>query len=127
MWLGLSRAAILTLSHARLERWFGERQSVTGDSLDPADLDAAQKVARAIHRVADHTPWTSNCLPQAMTARRMLRARGVPSTIYIGAKFHETEAKLLAHAWCRSGRLYLTGGNGADEFGAVIAYGTNVA
>ncbi len=123
-WLAIARAAVLTLPHARLERWFGEPFDESGDTITDGQLEQARKVAWAIDLVSRHTPWTSNCLPQAMAARRLLRSRRIPTTIYIGAKFHETETKLVAHAWCRSGSFYVTGGKRSDEFGAVIAYGT---
>lgn len=76
----------------------------------------------AVHGVAARTPWTSNCLPQALAAKYMLARRGLLSTLYVGAAFSGRDA-LKAHAWLRCGDVPVTGGRNNEQwFGAIVAY-----
>lgn len=120
--LGASRLAIRLLPYSRLERIMGERSTESAATVTPTELQRARRVAWAIRRVSSHTPWKSNCFPQALTAKILLRRRGIESTLYLGAAFKSGGEGLRAHAWSRCGRFYLTGGNSASQFGAVISY-----
>ncbi len=120
--LGVSRLLIKLVSFRRLERFLGQRLTESAPDLPAGDLARVRSVAKAIRQVSPHTPWTSNCFPQALAAKTMLRWRGIDSTLYLGARFDESTAELAAHAWLRSGPLYLTGGDGSEHFGAIIAF-----
>lgn len=87
------------------------------------ELAAARRIAWAIHRVSPYTPWESNCFPQALTAKLLLRRRGIPSTLYLGAAFKEDRSGMEAHAWLRCGPMYVTGGKGDEKFGTVGVFG----
>lgn len=85
---------------------------------DPQQL---RKVAWAVHKVSGYTPWESKCLVQAIAAKRMLKSRKIVSTLYLGvARNHSNELK--AHAWLRSGPVYLTGGRGHESFTVVATF-----
>lgn len=121
--LGVTRLAIDTLSMRRLARYFGPQQVETPAEVDPAALAAARRIAWAIHRVSPYTPWTSNCFPQALTAKLLLRRQGISSTLYLGAVFKADRSGMEAHAWLRCGPLYVTGGRGHERYGTVGVFG----
>lgn len=120
--LGLARLAIKTVSYDRLERRMGVRHGESSLELSDGELDEVRQVMRALRQVSKHTPWTSNCFPQALVAQLLLRRRGLPTTIYLGAAFSKDSAALTGHAWSRCGPIYVTGGNGETKFGAVMSY-----
>lgn len=121
--LGVTRLAILTLSFRRLARFLGPLQMETPSEISTDELAAARRIAWAISRTSPYTPWTSNCFPQALTAKLLLRRRGIPSTLYLGAAFAADKSKLEAHAWLRCGALYVTGGKGDEKYGVVGVFG----
>lgn len=121
--LGVTRLAINTLSFKRLARYFGPHKVETPADVPAEHLAAARHIAWAIRRVSPYTPWKSNCFPQALTAKILLRRRGIPSTLYLGAAFKEDKSGLEAHAWLRCGPLYVTGGKGDEKFGTVGVFG----
>lgn len=121
--LGVTRLAINTLSFKRLARHFGPHKIETPADAPAAQLAAARRIAWAIHRVSPCTPWKSNCFPQALTAKILLRRRSIPSTLYLGAAFKADKTGLEAHAWLRCGPLYVTGGKGDEKFGTVGVFG----
>ncbi|WP_044913645.1 lasso peptide biosynthesis B2 protein [Butyrivibrio sp. WCE2006] len=92
------------------------------ESQDDATLDEyrfAKKVSYAVNQVCNKTKWESKCLVRALTAQRLLTEKGIDSTLYLGCK-EDVNGKMVAHAWIRCGRLYVTGGNGAAEGYAVV-------
>ncbi|MBX3050239.1 MAG: lasso peptide biosynthesis B2 protein [Caldilineaceae bacterium] len=121
--LGFTRLAILTLSFPRLARHFGPLRVETPADATPEQLATARHIAWAIRRISPYTPWTSNCFPQALTAKILLRRLGISSTLYLGAAFSEDKSGLEAHAWLRCGSLYITGGKGDEKFGTVGVFG----
>lgn len=122
--LGITRLAINTLPFTRLEKWLGQRLVETANEAPLADLRQARKIGWAIRAVSPYTPWKSNCFPQALTAKLLLRRRGIPSTLYMGVAFKQEEnAALEGHAWLRCGPLFVTGGDGSKRFGAVATFG----
>ena len=121
--LGLTRLAINTLPFSKLEKYLGPRLVETTTQISLSDLHRARKIAWAIRAISPYTPWKSNCFPQALTAKILLRRQGIASTLYMGAAFKEDKRTLEGHAWLRCGPLYVTGGNGSKKFGAVAAFG----
>lgn len=119
--LGMTRLAIKALSFNRLERLMGERNGHEAEC-SAADLKTARRVGWAVRNVSAHTPWESNCFPQALTAKLLLRRRGIGSTLCLGATFNDDKTELSAHAWLRCGDLHLTGGDGGEHFGTLASY-----
>lgn len=85
----------------------GEESPVEGSK---EDYRYARTIAEYVNRSANNTPWESKCLVRALTAQRLLKKRGIPTTMYLGVKMEDE--KMVAHAWIRTGKLYVTGGNG---------------
>ena len=63
----------------------------------------------ALRVVPKCVPWKSKCLDQAMTAQRMLKRRGLQSTLYFGVVRAKEGGALNAHAWLRCGDRWMVG------------------
>ena len=96
---------------------------ITGEeSPEDATIDEyrfAKKVSYAVNQVCNKTRWESKCLVRALTAQKLLMEKGIASTLYLGCKEDE-KGKMVAHAWIRCGKAYVTGGNGAADGYAVV-------
>lgn len=120
-WLGIARLIILSLPFRWVAPYLGQR--MTESSLDdlPDNPHQLKQVAWAVNTMSRHTPWQSNCLVRAMAAKRMLQSRKIVSTLYLGVT--RSNPKVLeAHAWLRSGSIYLTGGQGHKHFTVVAMF-----
>ena len=112
-WLALARLAVLTIPFKRIAPHLGTTGAHSAEQVAPETAAAARRVGWAVRAVARRTPWDSNCLAQAIAAKRMLRRRRIPSTLYLGVARPVPEAGgLSAHAWLRCGAEILTGGRG---------------
>ena len=117
------RLAVLALPFKTVSTWLGrEGQTTPVEALDPQQAQFAVRVARAIHRIQPFTPWDSNCLAQALTARKMLQRRGIPCTTYLGAAVQADRSGLIAHAWLRCGPWILTGGKERRRYKVVATF-----
>lgn len=92
-----------------------KRWGIEGEeSPEDATMDEyryAKKVAYAVNQVCNKTKWESKCLVRALSAQKLLKKKGIQSTMYLGCGLDEN-GKMIAHAWLRCGRMYVTGGNG---------------
>lgn len=79
----------------------------------------AQRISYVVNRVCDRTKWDSKCLVRALTAQRLLAVNGIESTLYLGCKEDEKHT-MIAHAWIRCGRLFVTGGDGMADGYAIV-------
>ena len=120
--LGITRLAINCLSFKRLERYLGHRMQESSREITAEHAKKAGRISWAIHAISPYTPWTSNCFPQALTAKILLRRQGINSTLYMGAAFKGNDSGLQGHAWLRCGPYYLTGGDSESQFGAIASF-----
>jgi hypothetical protein len=86
----------------------GQSQREAPRAASPRDANLSLRVSRGLQTAAVRLPWHTTCLERAVAAKWMLRRRGVPSTLYLGAR--RSGAGLAAHAWLRSGTAIVTGG-----------------
>ena len=118
--LGVARLALRVIPFRRLARYLGPLRTETPPDASPEDLVQARRVARAIAHISPHTPWTSNCFPQAIAAKYWLHRRGIPTTLYLGVSLNKNDgsprSEMTAHAWLRCGPLLITGGRGNERF-----------
>lgn len=77
-----------------------------------------RKVSDAIHIMSVYTFWESQCLVKAIAAMKMLERRRLESTLYFGTA-KDTDGRMIAHAWLRSGSFYVTGLEGMEKFTVV--------
>ncbi len=104
------RFGILLVKPARLYKYWGVRgeESPKEDTMD--NYRYAYRVAYAVDRICTRTAWESKCLVRALTAQVLLKRKGIHSTLYLGCGMED--GKMVAHAWLRCGKVYVTGGKG---------------
>lgn len=103
---------------ASLGRQSCETPSTTNNS---ANLLISKKISHAIYTMSKYTFWESQCFVKAIAAKKMLERRGIGSTIYFGTA-KDGDGKLIAHAWLRSGSIYLTGSEEMNRFTVVSKF-----
>jgi len=124
-WLGIARIVILTLPFRWIEPYLGERMAESTLDAMPDNIQQLKRVAWAVNKISYYTPWQSKCLVQAIAAKRMLQSRKIVSTLYLGVT-RNSHQSLEAHAWLRSGQMYLTGGREREEFTVVATFAEEV-
>lgn len=110
--LGMARAVVLICPFRWYKPWLGPVDRQVGRaSPAPQDQDTVLRVGRVVQAVAKRTPWTSNCLPQALVAAWLLRQMGVPHAVHLGLRraSDTPDRGLEAHAWVLSGTVPVTG------------------
>jgi Transglutaminase-like superfamily len=84
--------------------------AVNSSPLSQAQDELVERVAFAIPRVSRFVPWRSDCLVQALAARRWLASHAIGSQLCIGVR--KPGGKLLdAHAWLKVRGALVTGGD----------------
>ena len=105
------RFCILLVKPKKLhKRWGIEGEETSMDGILPWQYRYAYWVSYAVDKVCSRTAWESKCLVRALTAKHLLKTKGIPSTMYLGCKMDD--GNMVAHAWLRVGKIYVTGGNG---------------
>ena len=123
--LGIMRAAILTVPFKRLTRSLKHLQN-KGELtlLNDKEIEIAIRIGQTITRAANHTPWESACLAQALAAQRMLQKRSIPGVFYLGViKDERIKEKMTAHAWSQCGDAIITGARGHEAFTVISVFG----
>ncbi|HCT30459.1 MAG TPA: lasso peptide biosynthesis B2 protein [Bacteroidales bacterium] len=80
-----------------------------------------QILERIMRRVIRFSPWRISCFARAIIAKRVLKKRNIPSTIYFGIS-KDGNRKLTAHAWLRSGDIIVTGKEELIRFAPVLFF-----
>jgi hypothetical protein len=122
--LGLTRLLTLVLPFSAIRRLLGEHRSPraaepatpASTSTGPREAGRAQRIGWVVRTAAAHTPWRSDCYPQALAARFLLRAARVPHTVTFGVR-RDDAGELKAHAWVAAADVAVTGGNGTAWVG----------
>ena len=120
IYMGYFRAFILFIPFNKLRKRMGKIKVESPDEVEQTDYIKAKRMASIINIVAPKTPWESKCLVQALTAQRMLKSKGISTTIYLGVRKEGNEMK--AHAWLRCGEYYVTGGAIRDQYTVVAKF-----
>jgi len=107
------------LPFRRLAPRLGRHMAVSPPEAAAEHRTRVARVAWAISAAARNLPWRPVCLPQAITAQWMLRRRGIPSTLYLGA---DPSRGYDAHAWVRAGATIVTGGPGQERYAVVSSF-----
>jgi Transglutaminase-like superfamily len=115
VYLNLGWARILkALPFSKVAPSLGEYMSETAYTSDDHTV-VLKQISSAIKIMSKYTFWESQCLVKAMAAMNMLKRRNIENTLYLGTGKDEN-GKLIAHAWLRSGSVYLTGSEGMERF-----------
>lgn len=78
-----------------------------GGTCQPAHI---ARIAYVLPRISKRLPWRSDCLVQALAARRWLLSAGQASTIVIGVQ-SPADVDFGAHAWLEHQGEVVTGGD----------------
>jgi hypothetical protein len=122
--LGVIRLAVLATSLKYLVRFLDhDLDKDETSSLNAGETQTVLSVKRIIRKAAGRTPWKSECLVQSLAAQRILHKRNIPGSIYLGVK-KGTEGfeKMQAHAWTKSGDVFVTGGRGYEAYTVVSVF-----
>ncbi|WP_238162705.1 lasso peptide biosynthesis B2 protein [Cohnella sp. AR92] len=115
--------ALKMLPFSRLKLSFGRPMAET-PHVHPLEQERLiRRISEAVRVMSRHTLWESQCLVQALAARKMLERRKLDSTLYLGTA-KDKQGKLIAHAWLRSGPVYLTGARERRLFTTVASFAT---
>ena len=115
--LGLSRFLLLVVPFSTIAPLLGRdmKAMVIGSVATAREVSRALAIGRAIATAARHTPWESQCLAQAVTARVLLGLNRLPYVLHLGVRVG-ADSTLAAHAWVSTGRGSVTGGHGSSDF-----------
>ena len=113
-YLGYGRV-FKALPFSKVAPTLGERMKETSFSSHTNDHAVLKKISSAIYTMSRYTFWESQCLVKAVAGMKMLERRHIEGTLYLGTAKDEN-GKLIAHAWLRSGSIYVTGSEGMEKF-----------
>ena len=117
-WLLLTRLAVILLPYRYLRKMLGRPQVVA--TCPEIDEQVVRRIGWMIRRVAPRMPIKCTCVPQALSAKYMLKHRGINSTLYLGLGNSETRGT-MGHAWLKVNQITVTGGRGNDKL-ALMGY-----
>jgi hypothetical protein len=105
-------------------RWYasylGKQHLVTAENNIENSYSMIFRISQAIVRSQKTVPWPTRCLVNAITAKVMLREKGLESTLYLGVR--KENEKMTAHAWLRCGTFFVTGRRGMENFTIVSTF-----
>src|SRR6056297_1360132 len=98
--LGFARLAILSVSFRRLASRLGSSVGVAPwlPLLDAREAERARLIGQVIRLAARHTPWESNCFPQAIVAKMMMGVYRLPYCLFFGVRRNADSGDFDAHA-----------------------------
>jgi len=110
--LAVARVMIAVMPFRRLaERLSAGRESAHGEP----DPELLRRIGSAVSIAASQVPWRSDCLPQGIAARMLLRRHGYGSTMHFGVG-RGGEGEFTGHAWLTCGDTVVTGGAERDRY-----------
>jgi hypothetical protein len=119
VWLALARLALLVLPFRRLAARLCREMDKGDGSPDPRLLE---RIGYAIRTAAANVPWRSDCFPQSIAGRMLLKHYGYASTIHLGVE-KVGDKDVAGHAWLTCGGTVITGGEGLDRYAEIHRLG----
>jgi hypothetical protein len=123
--LGCSRLFAVSAPFQYVAPWLGAAAVAPWIPLaDSRKEIRALSIGKAVRRASTVTPWRSNCLAQALTARILLGVWCVPYSIFFGVtrRSDAAERDFSAHAWVAAGKISVTGGSSFEAFTVVACF-----
>ena len=116
-WLGIARIRLAATPFDRLVAQLSAKSdSAEGDSTGSAPAtDIVKRIGFAVSAAANNVPWRSDCFPQTIAARMLLKRFGYASTIHFGVDRVGAD-ELKGHAWLTCGETVVTGGTELDRY-----------
>ena len=87
----------------------GAQPSFGQTALSTRQKALVERVAYAVPIMGLRVPWRSDCLVQALAARRWLARAAIPSDVCLGVR--KDEQGFQAHAWLKVEERIVTGGD----------------
>ncbi|RDI45698.1 lasso peptide biosynthesis B2 protein [Falsibacillus pallidus] len=118
-YFSLAWARILkSIPFSQTSKFLGDKMMETPYALNANQTELLTNIMEAIQIMSRHTFWESKCLVQAIAGMKMLERRKIDSTLYLGTA-KDLNGDFIAHAWLRSGNLFITGAERMKEFTVV--------
>ena len=111
-WLGVARLRLAFTSFQQLSERLSNDSPDTRADPDPEFL---RRVGFSVRAAANNVPWRSDCFPQAIAARMLLKRRGHASKIHLGVE-KSGEGSIAGHAWLTCGDEVVVGGEDLDRY-----------
>jgi hypothetical protein len=111
-YLAIARIMLIAMSFDRLSARLSAETNST--QIEP-DQNLLQRIGYAVSAAANNVPWRSDCFPQTIAARMLLKRHGYASTIHFGVERSGEEA-LAGHAWLTCGETVVIGGAERDRY-----------
>ena len=119
VWLLVARIMIGVFSFRRVAAWLSATSEGPNDEPDAHLLG---RVSYAVGAAANHVPWRSDCFPQTIAARMLLKGYGYRSTIHLGVEKSSPDS-IAGHAWLTCGEEIVTGGDQAGRYAEIHRLG----
>ncbi|MGQ4665900.1 lasso peptide biosynthesis B2 protein [Metabacillus halosaccharovorans] len=108
LYLGWARFQLLYRPFSKMAPSLGVYMKETEVENTESQRRNLKYIRHSIQIMSKYTFWESKCLVRAIAALKMLERRNIDSTLYLGTGKDEN-GKMIAHAWLRSGSMYVTG------------------
>lgn len=108
--LGLARIMLVVVPSGSIGSLLGRAEDKAASALSADEERRARRIGRAVRLAARHTPWLSQCYPQALVAHLELSVARISHSVSFGLR-RSDDGQLLAHAWVRAGAVSVTGGD----------------
>ena len=118
--LAIARIAIIGLPLRRLG-WLASRPVRRPEPPPPARADTIRRTRWAIGACAGRVPWRALCFEQGLAAQFLLRRRGIPAVLYVGAALDD-QGGVAAHVWVRDGAVDVVGGETSGRFRLLTSF-----
>ncbi len=118
--LYLSKLFIVFRSLQKIVKWIN-RGDLIGAKMEIEDWRFAKKTAHYTNKLAKFVPFNSKCYDKALTVKKMLNQKNIPSILMMGVKTNEFN-KMEAHAWIESDNQFIIGGEIAHEYVLVQSF-----
>lgn len=103
---------------------FGPEPSREPGGVSESQMDQALRIGKLISQMAARMPFRAVCLPQALAGRWMLKWRGTPARIMMGARKGQSNNPIELHAWLMVRDRCITGDRERQSF---LAFASRVA
>jgi hypothetical protein len=120
MLLLLSNLCVWTIAFKHIYRFLNAYgNGCARDAFDRAE--SVKLIQLSVSRSATLLPWKSLCLSRSITAFIMLRRRGIPAVLFVGARLEDYS--LRAHAWVCTDATEADWESGNSVFTALVRIG----
>ncbi|WP_242396911.1 lasso peptide biosynthesis B2 protein [Clostridium butyricum] len=121
MYTGFFRAYILFIPFRKLAKRMGKVKCESPEEVDKDTYFEAERIGSIVSKASKYTFWKSLCLVQALTAQKLLGDKNIRTTIYLGV-LKDKKNNIIAHAWTRCGKYFVTGGENNEMFTVVAKF-----